>query len=127
MYSREELKQKLRNKIKDKKNNTNLNNIQQLQKEAKQEMQDSGISMQLLNKYRTAITTFKNVKIATPFEVLANKDTYLKEYSNYVLIAIKEAKENKYNIETIKRMLTNSYTDYMTSMLNLPLLPSWLK
>ena len=123
--SRDLLKQKLYNKIKEKKASTK--NLQKIKDDYQKEAEELGISMAMLNKYKEAITAYRTTIIGNPIQILSDVTKYKEEYNNYVKIVIKESQENNLGIESMKKMLSNSYTNYMTCILGLPLLPSFIK
>lgn len=131
MDKREVLRQKLRQKIKEKRiNQPTLKEKNKIKKEFKKEYNeltnDPRITQEMLLDYTQALLKFPNINIGTPKMILDDQEKYKKEYSNYVLTIIEKAKENKWNINTIKSMMNNEYTKYLTKILNLPEIPSFL-
>lgn len=132
MDPREVLRQKLQQKIKAKRCNIpSPKDINKLKKEYKKEVNglknDSRITEDMLSKYRSAITDFPDTKIGNPKQILDDPEKYKKEYGKYVFEIIKMAKEKKWGITTIKTMLQNSYTSYITYVLGIDNLPEFIK
>lgn len=127
--NRELLRQKLREKINNKKSNRNQPNLKQLKK-TKEEynnlLKDQRVTPEMLNLYTNAFSKYTNNKIPKPNEILDNCKKYKDEYSKYVLNIIKNAKEEKLGITEIKLLLNNEYSEYLTHMLGIPKIPDFL-
>lgn len=130
MPTREELLFKLRNKINNKRNNNDAKNPQHMAKMSKEFKKkvneinkDERITSEMLNRYQKAIVEFPNNNIVNPKCILDNYDKYKKEYDNYILTSIKTAKTKGLGINSIRSMIDNSYTQYMTHVLDIPQLP----
>jgi hypothetical protein len=128
--NRELLKQKLHDKMKQKKMSRTIPNAKQIKK-MKEEVDDMQKDKRLTNKmlqlYKNALFKYPNNNIPKPNEILDNPDKYKKEYGKYVFEIIKEAKEKNLNIPAIKSLLDNEYTEYITNLLEIPKLPDFLK
>jgi hypothetical protein len=127
--NRELLRQKLREKINNKKSNRNQPNLKQLKK-TKEEynnlLKDQRVTPEMLNLYTNAFRKYTNNKIPKPNEILDNCEKYKDEYGKYILNIIKNAKEEKLGIAEIKLLLNNEYSEYLTHMLGIPKLPDFL-
>ena len=127
--NRELLRQKLREKINNKKSNRNQPNLKQLKK-TKEEynnlLKDQRVTPEMLNLYTNAFRKYTNNKIPKPNEILDNCEKYKDEYGKYILNIIKNAKEEKLGIAEIKLLLNNEYSEYLTHMLGIPKFPDFL-
>jgi len=128
--NRELLKQKLHDKMKQKKFSRNIPNAKQIKKikeDACDILNDKRLTSNMLELYKNALLKYPNNNISKPNEILDNPDKYKKEYGKYVLEIIKKAKEENLNIPAIKLLFDNEYTEYITHLLKIPKLPDFLK
>jgi hypothetical protein len=128
--NRELLKQKLHDKMKQKKMSRTIPNAKQIKKmkeEVGDMQKDKRLTNTMLQLYKNALFKYPNNNIPKPNEILDNPDKYKKEYGKYVFEIIKEAKEKNLNIPAIKSLLDNEYTEYITNLLEIPKLPNFLK
>lgn len=128
--NRELLKQKLHDKMKQKKISRNIPNAKQIKKikeDVSDILKDKRLTSTMLELYKNALFKYPNNNISKPNEILDNPDKYKKEYGKYVFEIIKKTKEKNLNVSAIKLLLDNEYTDYITHLLKIPKLPDFLK
>lgn len=128
--NRELLKQKLHDKMKQKKtlrNTPNAKEIKKMKENVNDLLKDKRLTNKMLEYYKNALLKYPNNNISKPNEILDNPEKYKKEYGKYVLEIIKKAKEKNLNISAIKSLLDNEYTEYITHVLEIPKLPDFLK
>lgn len=128
---REELRRKLREKINEKKQKQpSRQEIERMKKDINKEFrevtQDSRVKEEMIALYTDAMREFPKSNMPNPKIVLDNESKYRDEYGKYVLNIMQKAKAESWDINVVKSMLNNSYTKYMTHMLNLPTLPSFV-
>jgi hypothetical protein len=128
--NRELLKQKLHDRMNQKKISRTRPNAKQIKK-MKQDysdiLNDKRLTPHMLELYKNALLKYPNNNIPKPNEILDNPEKYKKQYGKYVLEIIKKAKDNKLDIPAIKALFDNEYTEYLTHILNIPKLPDFLK
>lgn len=132
MDRREELRQKLRSKINEKRQKQpSKQEIQRIKKDIAKEynevMKDDRIKPEMISLYTDAMRAFPKANMPNPKVILDDAEHYKKEYGKYVLNIMTQAKTNGWGVEKIKDMLNNTYTRYMTNVLDLPSLPSFVK
>jgi hypothetical protein len=132
MDRREELRKKLRQKINEKKQKQpTRQEIQRIKKdinrEYRQVTQDERVTSEMIDLFSQAMKDFPNLNMPNPKIVLDNDAKYKEEYGKYVLNIMQKAREENWNVDIVKSMLNNSYTKYMTHMLNLPELPTFIQ
>jgi len=117
--SREVLKQKLKDKITQEKNNRNKISEQtkkKLEKDAKLEKKevdnDPRVTFKMKQLFIIALKSYPGMDLANPHEILNNKDEYTLNYYNF---SIKLLKENNNDSNILK----NPYCDYMREVLSL--------
>jgi hypothetical protein len=128
--NRELLKQKLHDKMKQKKISRikpNSKQIKKLKEDYSDILNDKRLTPYILELYKNVLFKYQNNNISKPNEILDNPEKYKKEYGKYVLEIITKAKEQKLGIPAIKSLLDNEYTEYLTHILNIPKLPDFLK
>ncbi len=128
--NRELLKQKLHDKMKQKKISRikpNAKQIKKLKEDYSDILNDKRLTPYILELYKNVLFKYPNNNISKPNEILDNPEKYKKEYGKYVLEIIKEAKEKNLGIPAIKSLFDNEYTEYLTHILNIPKLPDFLK
>ena len=128
--NRELLKQKLHDKMKQKKtlrNTPNAKQIKKMKENFSDLLKDKRLTNTMLEFYKNALLKYPNNNISKPNEILDNPEKYKKEYGKYVFEIIKKAKEKNLNISDIKSLLDNEYTEYITHILQIPKLPDFLK
>jgi hypothetical protein len=128
--NRELLKKKLHDKMKQKKISRtppNAKQIKKMKEDVSDILKDKRLTPTMLELYKNALFKYPNNNISKPNEILDNPDKYKKEYGKYVFEIIKKAKEKNLNIPTIKTLLDNEYTEYITHLLQIPKLPDFLK
>lgn len=134
MKHREELRQKLRAKINEKSHAHSVpsaREARQIKKEVNKEYNDMKndprVTPEMLELYGQALFEYPKSNIPNPKTVLDNPDKYRREYGSFVLNIINQAKEKGWATELVKSMLNNGYTRYITHVLNLPALPSFIQ
>jgi hypothetical protein len=130
MMNRDLLKQRLHDKMKQKKisrTRPNAKQIKKMKEEYSDILNDKRLTATMLDLYKNALLKYPKNNIPKPNEILDNPEKYKKEYGKYVLEIIKKAKENKLDIVAIKALFDNEYTEYLTHILNIPKLPDFLK
>jgi hypothetical protein len=128
--NRDLLKQKLHDKMKQKKlsrNTPNAKQIKKIKEDVNDILKDKRLTTTMLELYKNALLKYPNNNISKPNEILDNPEKYKKEYGKYVFEIIKKAKEKNLNISDIKSLLDNEYTEYITHILQIPKLPDFLK
>jgi hypothetical protein len=117
--NRDELKQKLRDKIAETKNLNNRPSQQtknKLEKDAKREKKevdnDPRVTYVMKHLFVQALQKYPGMDLANPSEVLNNKEKYTLNYYNF---SIQLLKENNNNLE----ILDNPYCRYMKEVLGL--------
>jgi hypothetical protein len=128
--NRELLKQKLHDKMKQKKISRikpNAKQIKKLKEDYSDILNDKRLTPYILELYKNVLFKYQNNNISKPNEILDNPEKYKKEYGKYVLEIITKAKEQKLGIPAIKSLFDNEYTEYLTHILNIPKLPDFLK
>jgi hypothetical protein len=110
--NRELLRQKLREKINNKKSGRMLPNLKQLKK-TKEEysnlLKDPRVTSEMLNLYNNATTKYTNNKIPKPNEILDNPDKYKEETKKYYLKTREIQAEKKKKWISENREKYNSY------------------
>jgi hypothetical protein len=116
---RNELKEKLKQKINQLKNEKNRPSEQlkkKLEKDAKQEKKevdnDPRVTDNMKRLFLHALRTYQGMDLANPHEILNSKEKYTLEYYNF---SIQLLKENNNNNE----LLNNPYCNYMKEVLGL--------
>lgn len=132
MDRREELRKKLRQKINEKKQKQpTRQEIHKIKKDINREYrevkQDERVTLEMIDLFGQAMKDFPNLNMPNPKVVLDNDMKYKEEYGKYVLNIMQKAREENWNVDLVKSMLNNSYTKYMTHMLNLPGLPTFVQ
>ena len=121
--TREELREKLRNKIKIKrapkvavmpKQYNQL--INQLATELHKLDKELNVSDTMLELYNEATTLYGN-SIPNPKELLSNSDLAKKEFSSYLNKLISKCKEKKVDNYTFRQYLNSKYTEYYIEVL----------
>jgi hypothetical protein len=128
--NREILRQKLHDKMNQKKMirmKPNAKQIKKMKEDYSDLLKDNRLTPRMLELYRNALFKYPNNNIPKPNEILDNPDKYKKEYGEYVLEIIKKAQEKQLGISAIKLLFNNEYTEYLTHILNIPKLPDFLK
>jgi len=128
--NRELLKQKLHDKMKQKRitrTKPNAKQIKKMKEDYSDILNDKRLTPTMLELYKNALFKYPNNNIPQPNKILDNPEKYKKEYGKYVLEIINKSKENKLNIPAIKALFDNEYTEYLTHILNIPKLPDFLK
>lgn len=128
--NRELLKQKLHEKMNQRKITRMKPNNKQLKKmkdEYSDLLKDNRLTSHMFELYKNALLKFPNNNVPKPNEILDNPDKYKKDYGKYVLEIINKSQEKKIGLSAIKILFDNEYTDYLTHMLNIPKLPDFLK
>jgi hypothetical protein len=128
--NRELLKQKLHDKMKQKRitrTKPNAKQIKKMKEDYSDILKDIRLTPTMLELYKNALFKYPNNNIPLPNKILDNPEKYKKEYGKYVLEIINKSKENKLNIPAIKALFDNEYTEYLTHILNIPKLPDFLK
>ena len=128
--NRELLKQKLHDKMNQKKMSRakpKTKQIKKMKEEYSDLLNDNRLTPYMLELYKNALFKYPNNNIPKPNEILNNPEKHKKEYGKYVLEIINKAKEKKLDISAIKILFDNEYTDYLTHVLNIPKLPDFLK
>lgn len=95
--------------------------------EKKTEVKLNEISDELIRRYTFAKEEFEDISITNPITILKDKEKYISEYNKYILTVIEAAKEKGYGLSKIHLLLDNSYTRYMTKILELPPIPEWFR
>jgi len=111
---------RLRKKLEDRKilQKTKENN-------EKIEIKTNEITEEIKKKYTLAKDEYPESNISDPITILKNKDKYIKEYNSYILTVIETAKDKQYGMSQLNLLLDNSYTRYMTMLLELPKVPEF--
>lgn len=129
--TREELRRKLRQKINEKRqkqpSRQEIHRMKKdINKEFKEVMSDPRVTEEMLNLYTDAMREFPKSNMPNPKTVLDDPDKYKQEYGKYVLNIMEQAKKESWGLDVVKSMLSNSYTKYMTHVLELPKIPSFM-
>jgi hypothetical protein len=128
--NREILRQKLHDKMNQKKMirmKPNAKQIKKMKEDYSDLLKDNRLTPRMLELYRNALFKYPNNNIPKPNEILDNPDKYKKEYGEYVLEIIKKAQEKQLGVSAIKLLFNNEYTEYLSHILNIPKLPDFLK
>jgi hypothetical protein len=128
--NRELLKQKLHDRMNQKRitrTRPNAKQIKKMKEEYSDILNDKRLTPTMLELYRNVLFKYPKNNISKPNEILDNPEKYKKEYGKYVLEIIKKTKDNNLDIPTIKSLFDNEYTEYLTHILNIPKLPDFLK
>ena len=117
--SRDELRQKLRDKIalnKQKNNKPSIQTKNKLEKDAKKEKQevdnDPRVTQAMKGLFINALRSYPGMDLANPHEILERKEEYTLDYYTF---SIKLLKDNDNNSE----ILNNPYCYYMKEVLGL--------
>jgi hypothetical protein len=117
--TRDELKQKLRDKIAMNKQQNNKPSQQvknKLEKDAKKEKKevdnDPRVTYKMKHLFITALRTYPGMDLANPHEILEKKEKYTLDYYNF---CIKLLKDNNNDQD----MLKNPYCEYMKEVLEI--------
>ena len=117
--TRDELKQKLKDKIAQNKQRNNKVSEQtknKLEKDAKKEKKevdnDPRVTYEMKNLFIIALRTYPGMDLANPHEILERKDEYTLDYYKF---SIKLLKDNNNNDDILK----NPYCNYMKEVLGL--------
>jgi len=128
--NRELLKQKLHDRMKQKKMSRvkpKSKEVKKMKEEYSDLLKDNRLTPCMLELYRNALFKYPNNNIPKPNEILDNPEKHKKEYGKYVLEIINKSKEKQLDISAIKLLFDNEYTEYLTHILNIPKLPDFLK
>lgn len=117
--TRDELKQKLRDKIalnKQKNNKVSEQTKNKLEKDAKKEKKevdnDPRVTYSMKNLFIIALRSYPGMDLANPHEILERKEEYTLDYYNF---CIKLLKDNNNDQDILK----NPYCNYMKEVLGL--------
>jgi hypothetical protein len=128
--NREILRQKLHEKMNQKKMirmKPNAKQIKKMKEDYSDLLKDNRLTPHMLELYRNALFKYPNNNIPKPNEILDDPDKYKKEYGKYVLEIINKAQEKQLGVSAIKLLFNNEYTEYLSHILNIPKLPDFLK
>jgi hypothetical protein len=116
---RDQLKQKLREKINKSKEITNKPSAQmkqKLEKDAKKEKKevdnDPRVTLVMKNYFIKALQSYPGLDLANPVEILNNPDEYKLEYYNFATDLLKKSNNDP-------SVLNNPYCDYLKEILGL--------
>lgn len=119
LNSRDQLKQKLRDKINQNKLKNNKPSIQmkqKLEKDAKREKtivdSDPRVTDKMKYLFIRALKSYEGIDLANPVEILNNPDKYKLDYYNFSIQLLKNNNNNN-------DILNNPYCDYMKEVLGL--------
>jgi hypothetical protein len=119
LNSREQLKQKLRDKINQNKLKNNKPSVQmkqKLEKDAKREKaivdNDPRVTDKMKYLFIRALKSYEGIDLANPVEILNNPDKYQLDYYNFSIQLLKNNNNNN-------DILNNPYCDYMKEVLGL--------
>lgn len=127
---RELLRQKLHEKMNQKKTGRmkpNAKQIKKMKEDYSDLLKDIRLTPRMLELYKDALFKYPNNNVPKPNEILDNSDKYKKEYGKYVLEIIKKAQEKQLGVTAIKKLFDNEYTEYLTHILKIQKLPDFLK
>ena len=124
--NREELRQKLRNKI-NKSRNERKSKRGKDENIIKTEMNDSRITEIMINSYNELRSNFPNLNIKTPSQLLDNLEETTNEFKLYIMEMLKLGKTNNIEPDQLKNSLDNLYTRYIISVCGIQIVPEKLQ
>ena len=107
---RNKLRQKLKNKI----NNCRNNNIHKQRKVLKDNniIKKNGVNNNIMNLYALAQKDLKNKTVPSPIDIVNNKDKYINEIFEHVLFFSKKSSSKEHLI----RLMDNNYINYLQTV-----------
>jgi hypothetical protein len=119
LNTREQLRQKLHDKInqnKQKNNKPSFQMKQKLEKDAKREKaivdNDTRVTDKMKYKFIMALKSYEGIDLANPVEILNNPDKYKLDYYKFCINLLNNNNNNS-------DILNNPYCDYMKEVLGL--------
>lgn len=111
LHKRNLLKQKLKNKLNEK-NKPQMTQKQYLKNEKiqkKQMTQDTRVTQEMISAYNVARNLSQNMKVITPIEILDDKDKFIKEIFQHLLVVMQKSSST----EEIDKLMNHPYINYI--------------
>jgi allophanate hydrolase subunit 1 len=137
--TREDIRMKLRSKLRGFKNHVPVNKQKVTQKEydklindAKNELtklqQDERITPEIMLLYKKVNDQFKNIEIPSPLQLLNGPEIGKQKFIEYLSKLIEMCKENNITRERfVKDFLNSDYTNYHIAVLGIEIVPEKLR